>query len=115
MGYCARYHVASLAAVFLALAVGILIGAAFGADVLEDVGQDLEESLKGDLDDANAQIDDLEDELDRRAALRRDGRIRRWRRTRCRVASLALVAFGDRPDAIREDMLAALDADRRRG
>ena len=27
MGYSARYHAASLAAVFLALAVGILIGA----------------------------------------------------------------------------------------
>ena len=31
--------------------------------MLEDVGQDLEESLKGDLDDANAQIAALEDEL----------------------------------------------------
>ena len=34
MGYSARYHAASLAAVFLALAIGILIGSAFGDDVV---------------------------------------------------------------------------------
>ena len=107
MGYSARYHVASLAAVFIALAVGILIGAAFGADVLEDVGQDLEESLKGDLDDANAQIAALEDELSDQQrfaetvypALAADTLPGR---------SLALVSFGNRPDAIRENVLAAL-------
>ena len=34
MGYSARYHAASLAAVFLALAVGILIGVGFGSDIV---------------------------------------------------------------------------------
>jgi hypothetical protein len=107
MGYSARYHVASLAAVFIALAVGILIGAAFGSDVLDDVGRDLEDSLRGDLEDANAEIADLQRELDQQrgfgetvypvlAADTLPGR------------SLALVSFGERPDAIREDVLAAL-------
>jgi Copper transport outer membrane protein, MctB len=107
MGYSGRYHVASLAAVFLALAVGILIGAAFGSDVLDDIGKDLEQSLKGDLDEANAEIAALEDELAQQQlfaetvypALAADTLPGR---------SLALVAFGGRPDAIREDVVAAL-------
>jgi hypothetical protein len=107
MGYSARYHVASLAAVFIALAVGILIGAAFGSDVLDDVGRDLEASLKGDLDDANAEIAVLEDRLDQQQrfadtvypALAADTLPGR---------SLALVAFGGRPEAIRDDVATAL-------
>ena len=107
MGYSARYHVASLAAVFLALAVGILIGAAFGSDVLDDVGRDLEEGLKEDLEEANAEIAALEAELDQQQlfaetvypALAADTLPGR---------SLALVSFGGRPEAVREDVQTAL-------
>jgi Copper transport outer membrane protein, MctB len=49
MGFSARYHAASLAAVFLALGIGILIGSAFGGDVVESTRQNLERSLKGNL------------------------------------------------------------------
>ena len=52
MGYSARYHAASLAAVFLALAVGILIGVGFGSDIVNGTADDLEQSLPSDLDDA---------------------------------------------------------------
>ena len=64
MGYSARYHAASLAAVFLALAIGILIGSVFGGDVLSETRKDLEQSLTNDLDDARAEIDDLNRDLD---------------------------------------------------
>ncbi len=64
MGYSARYHAASLAAVFLALAIGILIGSQFGGDVLNSTRQDLEKSLTSDLDDARSEIDDLNREGD---------------------------------------------------
>ena len=64
MGYSARYHAASLAAVFLALAVGILIGVGFGSDLVSGTADDLEESLGSDLDEAREQIADLEAELD---------------------------------------------------
>lgn len=64
MGYSSRYHAASLAAVFLALAVGILIGVGFGSDIVSGTADDLEASLASDLDDARAQADELEAELD---------------------------------------------------
>jgi Copper transport outer membrane protein, MctB len=63
MGYSARYHAASLAAVFLALAVGILIGVGFGSDVVTGTAEDLERSLGEDLDEANAEIAELEGDL----------------------------------------------------
>jgi hypothetical protein len=59
-----RYHVASLAAVFVALAVGILLGVAVSGK-LTDVGEDAElqnlrddnEQLQGELDSARAQVE----------------------------------------------------------
>jgi hypothetical protein len=62
MGYSARYHAASLTAVFLALAIGILIGSQVGGEVLNDTRDDLESSLTGDLTEARERIDQLETE-----------------------------------------------------
>ncbi len=63
MGYSARYHAASLAAVFLALAVGILIGVGLGSDIVSGTAENLEQSLASDLDDARAKVDALEADL----------------------------------------------------
>ena len=65
MGYSARYHAASLAAVFLALAVGILIGAEFGDDIVSGTRKNLEQSLTGDLESARERADELSGELGR--------------------------------------------------
>lgn len=65
MGYSARYHATSLIAVFIALAVGILIGAEFGGDALTNTRRDLERSLVGNLQDARAQVSDLNGELNK--------------------------------------------------
>jgi hypothetical protein len=65
MGYSARYHAASLIAVFIALAVGILVGAEFGGDALTNTRRDLERSLVGNLQDARSQADDLNADLNR--------------------------------------------------
>ncbi len=65
MGYSARYHTASLIAVFLALAIGILIGAEFGGDALTNTRKDLEHSLVGNLQDARSRADELSGELNR--------------------------------------------------
>jgi hypothetical protein len=59
MGYSSRYHAASLAAIFLALAIGILIGTGLGDNVVSGTQEQLEKSLKGDLQDARAEADDL--------------------------------------------------------
>lgn len=65
MGYSARYHAASLIAVFLALAIGILVGAEFGGDALTDTRRNLERSLVGNLQDARSQAEELSEELGR--------------------------------------------------
>ncbi|HEU4462611.1 MAG TPA: copper transporter [Solirubrobacterales bacterium] len=65
MGYSARYHAASLVAVFIALAIGILIGAEFGGDALTNTRRDLERSLVGNLQDARARADDLNADMNK--------------------------------------------------
>jgi copper transport outer membrane protein MctB len=65
MGYSARYHAASLIAVFLALSIGILIGAQFGGDALTNTRKDLEHSLVGNLQDARSRADELSADLNR--------------------------------------------------
>lgn len=65
MGYSARYHAASLIAVFIALAIGILVGAEFGGDALNNTRRDLEHSLVGNLQDARSQVNDLNADLNR--------------------------------------------------
>jgi hypothetical protein len=65
MGYSSRYHAASLAAVFLALAIGILIGVGFGDEVVSGTSRSLEESLQDDLADARSQTEELGVQLDR--------------------------------------------------
>jgi hypothetical protein len=63
LGYSARYHVASLAAVFLALGIGILIGTGLGKNVVNDTTRKLEASLKGDLESARSQASTLRGQL----------------------------------------------------
>jgi len=63
MGYSSRYHAASIAAIFLALAIGILIGTGLGDTVVSGTQKQLEESLTGDLEDARSEADKLASRL----------------------------------------------------
>lgn len=97
MGYSGRYHAASLAAVFVALAIGILIGIGLADDVVSSASQELESSLRSDLDDAKSEVDDLQADLDREGQFTEQagpalvsGRLARDR--------VALLALGDLPD-----------------
>ncbi len=65
MGYSGRYHAASLAAVFIALAVGILIGIGLADDVVSSASEELETSLRSDLKAAEDRADESQTELDR--------------------------------------------------
>lgn len=107
MGYSARYHTASLIAVFLALAIGILIGAEFGGDALTNTRRDLEHSLVGNLQDARSRADELSADLNRSnefgervyPVLTRDRLIGR---------RLAIVALGGLPGDLTSDVEDAL-------
>jgi hypothetical protein len=68
LGYSARYHAASLAAVFLALAVGILIGVGLGDSVVSGTEENLRDSLEGDIEDARADADEARTQLERERA-----------------------------------------------
>jgi copper transport outer membrane protein MctB len=107
MGYSARYHAASLIAVFLALAAGILIGAEFGDDTLSNTRRDLEHSLVGNLQDARERADELNGKLNRSdefaervyPVLTRD---------RLRGRRLAIVALGGLPSDVAGEVEDAL-------
>ncbi len=64
MGYSGRYHAASLAAVFVALAIGILIGIGLSDDVVTAADKGLEDSLRSDLAERTGQVDDLTAQVD---------------------------------------------------
>jgi len=107
MGYSSRYHAASLAAVFLALAIGILIGVGFGDEVVSGTSRSLEESLQDDLADARSQTDELAVQLDREREFGESAypalvgdRLERER--------VAVIAIGGLAEDLSEDIKAAL-------
>lgn len=110
MGYSSRYHVASLAAVFVALAVGILIGAALGSDIVSGTADNLEQDLAEDLDQLRAESSDLEGELEFERSIQSqvypaivDGRLT--------AQTIALVGLGDADTgAFTDDIEAALES-----
>ena len=103
MGYSGRYHAASLAAVFLALAIGILIGVGLGHKVVSGTTKNLEQSLKSDLASARGHADDLQGQLNRQDEFEQQvfptlaGRVLRGDR-------IAVVALGALPDDIKGDV-----------
>ena len=109
VGYSARYHAASLVAVFVALAAGILIGVGFGSDLVSGTAEDLEQSLEADLDQARAEIEDLEAKLDTERefgeavapAIVAD---------RLRGREIALVALGDLDPELADDIRAGVES-----
>jgi len=108
MGYSARYHAASLAAVFLALAIGILIGSQIGGDILDDTRKDLESSLTKDLDSARAEIDSLENEL-ARANEFGDSVYPALTALRLEDERIGLIGFGSLPSGITDQVERAIE------
>lgn len=107
MGYSARYHAFSIIAVFVALAIGIVIGAGLGSDFVSGTTESLEDSLKEDVEEARAREDELAAELEREKGFIGEiypalvgGRLR--------GDNVGLVAFGDLPDNLANDVESAL-------
>jgi len=109
MGYSGRYHAASLAAVFLALAIGILIGVGFGSDLVSGTADDLERSLQDDIEAKNAEIEELEVQLAAAEDLGFElGPVVVDNRLRDR--QIAIVAFGGLEEELADDIRAAVES-----
>lgn len=94
-----RYHALSLAAVFLALGIGIVLGVTIGDSLVSETEESVRSSLRGDLVDARNSVEELRAEIaERDEAIERaypllvedrlDGR------------RVAIVAFGSLPDDV---------------
>ena len=108
MGYSARYHLASLVAVFVALAIGILIGIGLAGDVVSSASEELKESLRIDLDEAEAEIDELEVDLDREhefALLAYPALVERLLQGR----RIAVISLGETAEDLVADVRAAIE------
>src|SRR6476469_10051827 len=107
MGYSGRYHAASLAAVFLALAIGILIGVGLGHNVLSGAQKDLEKSLKSDLANTRDRNQALQGDLNQAREFGEQvypglvGNVLRGKR-------IAVIALGGLPDDIKGDIEAVV-------
>jgi hypothetical protein len=110
MGYSGRYHAASLAAVFLALAIGILIGVGLGHNVLSGAQRDLETSLKSDLANTRGKNQALQGELNQAREFGAQiypglaGNLLSGKR-------IAVIALGGLPDGIKGDIEAVVGRD----
>jgi len=107
-GYSARYHAASLAAVFLALAIGILIGVGFGDDVVSGTTEDLEQSLRDDVQDARQLAEERSRAIDREQEFA-DSAYPALVGGDLRGRDVALIALGSLDPALADDVEAAIE------
>jgi Copper transport outer membrane protein, MctB len=108
MGYSGRYHAASLVAVFIALAIGILIGIGLADDVVSSASEELETSLRSDLRDAQGRADDLQADLDRSDRFSEQV-LSPLLENRLAGQRVALIEFGDVPDELATDAREAVE------
>jgi hypothetical protein len=108
LGYSARYHAASLAAVFLALAVGILIGVGLGDSVVSGTEENLRDSLEGNIEDARAEADEARTQLERERAFAARAYPALVGET-LTGEKIGLLAFGELPPDVSGDVEAALE------
>lgn len=109
MGYSGRYHAASLVAVFVALAVGILIGIGLADDVVSTASEELEASLRSDLAAAEERRDELDAQLEREgdfASMAVPALVAR----RLAGDDVGIVTFGEVPDDSVADVEGAVEA-----
>jgi hypothetical protein len=110
MGYSARYHAASLAAVFLALAIGILIGVGLGNKIVRSTTRGLEHSLKSDLADTRSRNETLQAQLNQE----RDFSEQTYPALVGNLLSgqrIAVVALGGLPDSMNGDISSVVGAE----
>lgn len=95
-----RYHALSLAAVFLALGIGIVLGVTIGDSLVSETEQGIRSSLRGDVSDARDRAERLEGELDERNAVI-ERALPALVEDRLDGERVAILAFGSLPDDVR--------------
>ena len=108
MGYSGRYHAASLLAVFIALAVGILVGIGLADDVVSSASQELEDSLRSERDDAEQLAEELDSDLDREREFSRLA-YPALVSERLTGSEVAVVSLGELPEDVVPQIEAALE------
>ena len=104
-----RYHALSLAAVFLALGIGIVLGVTIGDSLVSETEQSIRSSLRGDVSNARDRAERLERELDERNVFI-DRALAPLVADRLDGERVAVVAFGSLPDDVRGPVEDAVDA-----
>jgi hypothetical protein len=104
-----RYHALSLAAVFLALGIGIVLGVTIGDSIVSETEQSLRSNLRGDVVEARDRAERLEGDLDQRNAFI-ERALPALIEDRLDGERIAILAFGSLPDGVREPVEEAIDA-----
>ena len=104
-----RYHALSLAAVFLALGLGIVLGVTIGDSLVSETERGIRASLRGDVSDARDRAERLQNELDQRNAVI-ERALPALIEDRLDGERIAIRAFGSLPDGVREPVEQAIDA-----
>ena len=104
-----RYHALSLVAVFLALGIGIVLGVTVGDSLVSDADRNLRTSLRDDVTEARAQVQDeqelgakRDEVIDEAAPLVAEGRLRGTR--------TALLALGELPGNVADSVEEAVES-----
>jgi hypothetical protein len=104
-----RYHALSIAAVFLALGIGIVLGVTIGDSLVSEADQNIRESLRGDVVDARRDLREAEAGVRRRDQII-DAMLPVLARNRLRGERVALVAWGSLPESVEASVRDAVEA-----
>jgi hypothetical protein len=104
-----RYHALSIAAVFLALGIGIVLGVTIGDSLVSEADRNIRESLRGDVVDARSDLRGVQAGLRRRDELI-EAVLPQLAGRRLQRRRVALVAWGSLPEDVEASVRDAVDA-----
>lgn len=103
-----RYHALSLAAVFLALGIGIVLGVTAGDSLVSEADQNIRDSLRGDVVDARQEAQEARRSLEGRDALI-ESTFSTLGGSRLRGRRIAIVGFDELPEGVESSARRAVD------
>ena len=104
-----RYHALSLAAVFLALGIGIVLGVTIGDSLVSETERGVRSSLRSDVVEAREDAERLRDDLARRNEVI-ERSFPMLVEDRLAGERAAIVAFGTLPDDVESPVVEAIEA-----